>query len=71
MGNVGNILRKRTVQFAWSVAEVLILMNPQLFKAEDSRVSLQKTCLLIIITNEFCKEITIPTLKALHCVLIE
>lgn len=42
VGNVGNILRKRTVQFAWSVAEVLILMNPQLFKAEDSRVSLQK-----------------------------
>lgn len=41
-GECGDILRKRTVQFAWSVAEVLILMNPQLFKAEDSRLYLQK-----------------------------
>lgn len=41
-GECGQYTRKRTVQFAWSVAEVLILMNPQLFKAEDSRVYLQK-----------------------------
>lgn len=41
VGNVGDILRKRTVQFAWSIVEVLILMNPQLFKAEDSRLYLQ------------------------------